>query len=173
MKVSSVSVSRRMDLIDFEEGLVISQRAAARRHEIDIFRQFHRQIIIRHRDYFGAVVHHRNRSAPIALPADQPIAQAVVDRFLAFAPVSSSQSMTRLIAGFFRPFAQVALAAIHRIRIHHHAGTIVGLRSSCRLAAAARHHSGWITTRTGRSWARANSKSRWSCAGTAMIAPVP
>ena len=29
------------------------------------------------------------------------------------------------------------------------------------------------TTRTGRSKARAKSRSRWSCAGTAMIAPVP
>ena len=32
---------------------------------------------------------------------------------------------------------------------------------------------GWITTLTGRSYLRANSKSRWSWAGTAMIAPVP
>ena len=29
------------------------------------------------------------------------------------------------------------------------------------------------TTRTGRSNARAKSRSRWSCAGTAMIAPWP
>ena len=36
--------------------------------------------------------------------------------------------------------------------------------------------SGWsvsTTTRTGRSKLRAKSRSRWSCAGTAMIAPVP
>ncbi len=33
--------------------------------------------------------------------------------------------------------------------------------------------SGWMTTRTGRSYLRANSKSRSSCAGTDMIAPVP
>ncbi len=29
------------------------------------------------------------------------------------------------------------------------------------------------TTRTGSPYVRANSKSRWSCAGTAMMAPVP
>ena len=29
------------------------------------------------------------------------------------------------------------------------------------------------TTRTGRPNVRAKSRSRWSCAGTAMIAPVP
>ena len=33
--------------------------------------------------------------------------------------------------------------------------------------------SGWITTRTGSPYFRANSKSRWSCAGTAITAPVP
>ena len=33
--------------------------------------------------------------------------------------------------------------------------------------------SGWITTRTGSPCCRANAKSRSSCAGTAMIAPVP
>ena len=33
--------------------------------------------------------------------------------------------------------------------------------------------SGWITTRTSIPYFRANSKSRWSCAGTAMMAPVP
>ena len=33
--------------------------------------------------------------------------------------------------------------------------------------------SGCTTTRTSMPCSRANSKSRWSCAGTAMIAPVP
>ena len=33
--------------------------------------------------------------------------------------------------------------------------------------------SGWMTTRTERPYFRANSKSRWSCAGTAITAPVP
>ena len=33
--------------------------------------------------------------------------------------------------------------------------------------------SGWMTTRTGKPYFRANSKSRSSCAGTAMMAPVP
>ena len=32
---------------------------------------------------------------------------------------------------------------------------------------------GWTTRRMSRPNKRANSKSRWSCAGTAMIAPVP
>ena len=34
-------------------------------------------------------------------------------------------------------------------------------------------HGGTITGRTGRPWTLANSQSRWSCAGTAMTAPVP
>ena len=33
--------------------------------------------------------------------------------------------------------------------------------------------SGWITGRISRPYCRANAKSRSSCAGTAMIAPVP
>ena len=33
--------------------------------------------------------------------------------------------------------------------------------------------SGWMTTLMGISYFRANSKSRWSWAGTAMTAPVP
>ncbi len=33
--------------------------------------------------------------------------------------------------------------------------------------------SGWITTSMGSEYFRANSKSRWSCAGTAITAPVP
>src|SRR4029450_8996721 len=32
---------------------------------------------------------------------------------------------------------------------------------------------GWTTTRTGRPYLRANSRSRWAWAGTAMIAPGP
>ncbi len=32
---------------------------------------------------------------------------------------------------------------------------------------------GWMTTLIGRPYSFANSKSRWSCAGTAITAPVP
>ena len=50
----------------------------------------------------------------------------------------------------------------------------VNSSSTLRTRLAASHSAGGITTGTiGRSNAFANSKSRSSCAGTAMIAPVP
>ena len=41
------------------------------------------------------------------------------------------------------------------------------------VAPSRRSPSGWMTTRTSRPYLRANSKSRWSWAGTDMMAPVP
>ena len=41
------------------------------------------------------------------------------------------------------------------------------------VAASRCSPSGCTTTRIGTPWARANSKSRWSCAGTPITAPVP
>jgi len=41
------------------------------------------------------------------------------------------------------------------------------------LPGSRRSPSGCTTTRTGSPYMRANSKSRWSCAGTAMTAPAP
>ena len=40
-------------------------------------------------------------------------------------------------------------------------------------AGSSARSGGWITTRMGRPYFRANSKSRVSCAGTDMMAPVP
>ncbi len=40
-------------------------------------------------------------------------------------------------------------------------------------ASSAVPSSGWTTTRTSIPYCRAKSRSRWSWAGTAMIAPVP
>ena len=42
------------------------------------------------------------------------------------------------------------------------------MRSPCSVSP-----SGWMTTRIGRPCSVANSKSRWSCAGTPITAPVP
>ncbi len=45
--------------------------------------------------------------------------------------------------------------------------------ASVMVSASSPPSGGWTTTRTGRPFARAKSRSRWSCAGTPMTAPVP
>ena len=122
------------------------------------------------------VVHDRERLAPVALPAEQPVAQLVRDR-------------RRAGAGASEPFPDDALRPR---RSRGRRATPRRSPSSCRrrrrctprairrpsasaaTPCAASHASGGRTTPTiGSSNSWANSKSRSSCAGTAMIAPVP
>ncbi len=68
--------------------------------EFDIGRQHHRQLFLgyRHGAAIGAV-DHRDRRPPVALPGNQPVAQAVVDR----APADAARFEIRgdaLFAGF-------------------------------------------------------------------------
>ena len=56
----------------------------ARHVEAHILRQLHRQILLRHRhDAACLAMDHRDGAAPIALPRDAPVAQAILDLALA------------------------------------------------------------------------------------------
>ena len=101
----------------------------------------------------------RERLAPVALPGEEPVAQFVIDR----APAE---------ALLFQPGGDLAL----RLRSRQ----AVDQRRIDRDAFAdetdggfTRSPGGLTTSMIGSSNFRANSKSRSSCAGTAMIAPVP
>ncbi len=83
-----------------EETLVISERALTCGHEVDIIGQEHRQLFIGHRHRPARIaIDHRDGRSPIALPADQPITQTVVDRCFALtlACQPSSDLLTRLL----------------------------------------------------------------------------
>ena len=106
---------------------MIGQRTAARRHEVDILREQHGQILIRNGDDVIAVIHDRDGAAPVALPADQPVMQAVVDGFLALA--GRLQPIDHAVDGrILAPFGIGAHAAVHGIGIDHDTGSVVGSR---------------------------------------------
>ncbi len=81
--MSNVSVSRRAGLPHRGQGDVLPGRMVveriARPREIDILRQDHRQLRIRHRHRAaGLAMDDRDRAAPVALPAHAPVAQPPV-----------------------------------------------------------------------------------------------
>ena len=56
------------------------ERALAGRAPLDVVRQLHRKLLLRHRHRAATpAVHHRNGAPPVALAGDQPVAQPVVD----------------------------------------------------------------------------------------------
>ena len=120
--------------------------------------QQHRQRRLGHRDrQAGVVVHDRERLAPVALPAEQPVAQAVGDRALAGVLLLSHSMMRRFASATPRPSRKPLL--------------IAGPSPTYALPSQS---SGGCTVRTiGRPKTSANSQSRSSWPGTAMIAPVP
>ena len=123
------------------------RRHALRPVVLDVGEQ-HRQLVLGdgHRAAVVAV-DDRDRAAPVALPREAPVAQAVGDRRLARAPARAATR--RSPTSPRRPGAR-------RTRPE-----LTSTPSS-------------VTTSTiGRSNVSANSRSRSSCAGTAMIAPVP
>ena len=112
------------------------------------------------------VEHDRERLAPVALAGEQPVAQLVVDRLLAEPALLEPGGDRGLRLG-----GGQAVEEIESLReLTDDARLGLGLGQAGRRPDRARG----ATTRTiGRSNAWANSKSRSSCAGTAMIAPVP
>ncbi len=79
---------------------MILERALTRGHEVDVIGQEHRQLFIGHRHRpAGIAIDHRDGRPPIALPADQPITQTVVDRCFALtlALQPSGDLLTRLL----------------------------------------------------------------------------
>ena len=111
----------------------------------------------------GGAVDERDRRAPVALARDAPVAQAPDG--LALAPAFGSRRgaiTARLGVGDAH--------AVEEVRIDQHAVARFGLASAARRP---RRPLAATTREIGRPYLVANSKSRWSCPGTAMIAPVP
>ena len=111
--------------------------------------QEHRQLLVGHgHDAALLAVDDRDRAAPVALPREAPVAQAVVDRRLAAALLARAHAtIARLRLVRRQPVERPGVDELRRPR-----------RSPERPA--------------GRT-SRRTRASRSSCAGTAMIAPVP
>ena len=157
---------------DVDPVLAAAERRRALGREVEAVgrRQADRQLVVGHGDLAARrAVDDRDRRAPVALARDQPVAQAVVDRAPVPGPRSSqrSRSMARRSP---RPCA----ARPSGPELISRAVARVGRRRRLdRTGGAVARSAASTTTRTGRSNARAKSRSRWSCAGTAMIAPWP
>ena len=87
----------------FRAGRVDERRIARERRAFagdrHVGRQQDRQLVVGDRHFAAALaVDDRNRRAPIALPRDEPIAQAVVDARLAPTPIAARRSAIALRA---------------------------------------------------------------------------
>ena len=120
--------------------------------------------ILRHRHHTaGIAMDERNRRAPVSLARNAPVAQAP-DR-LALRPSLPFGAGDHLCLG------SVHIHAIEEIGIDQHALAGLGLAIEWlrQPRPDGRQRRGGSAGHT----LLANSKSRWSCPGTAMIAPVP
>ena len=92
---------------------------------------------------------------------------------------SRSRKFTVRLAAALLVASQAATFAMEPGERSPSNGPLLTITPSCGMASVIASGSiasapgGWITTRTGSPCCRANAKSRSSCAGTAMIAPVP
>ena len=100
-----MSVSRRAGptaarTVDVQESLVVVERRLAGRRELDVVGQKDRERRLRQGDdAVGVAVDDGDRTTPVALPADQPVAQAVLDVGLTGVPADEP-----LDGGLFRAF---------------------------------------------------------------------
>ena len=156
---------------DRVRGLVAGCRSGP---EVGHLGQQHRQHVLGQRDRPVLVVDDRERLTPVALPGEEPVTQPVAAFPAAgAAPTPASRWPPRpRHPGPARPAAARDTGAYRPSPVnacgHSSAGAPAGRERW------ANHSSGGRSTaRTGSPNARANSMSRWSWAGTAMIAPVP
>ena len=99
----------------------------ARPVERDVLRQRHRQILFRHRHHAAFfAMDDRDRTAPIALPRNAPVAQAVIDLALATPPGTVAEALLLLQAprDFFLGFRD--RHAVEEARIDHAAVAVIG-----------------------------------------------
>ena len=135
------------------------------RLEVLDVRQLDRQVLLRHRDRAALVaVDDRDRRTPVALPRDAPVVQPVVHDPARVTVRLEPRDDPRLPSATGKSVELPRVHEMHVVRLGERRRRAA--RGSCDPFAA--------TTRTmGRSNAVANSKSRSSWPGTAMIAPVP
>ena len=132
--------------------------------EVGVRRQHHGQLLARYRhDAAGVAMDHRDRRAPITLTRHAPVAQA--GRHLGFSPA------LRLCARDHRALGVGDAHPVQEVRVHDRPVAGVG-------DIAVELRRGQLSVGHGRAapadriCAR-KSRSRWSCAGTPKIAPVP
>ena len=132
----------------------------ARLVEADIVGQADRQVLflLRHHAAIGAV-DDRNRTAPIALTGEAPVAQAIVRFQFALSPDT------------VRDFGLGVLDdhAVQEVGIDDPARSEIGFVFHVKDGSP----SGATTACTFSPYLRAKSRSRWSCAAQPKIAPVP
>ena len=162
MSVSRLAGSPHLRAGDVDELRHAAQRRAALLRNFNLLGQHHRQLLVRNLHQAALLaVNDRDRRAPVALAAHPPILQPEGD--LGLAKCSCDGDLLELL---FRVGAaqSVVLAGVDRARPLPNR-TEDSLRQSCRY--------GLMTCTIGRPYFVANSKSRSSCAGTLMMAPVP
>ncbi len=89
-------------------------------HQLDIFGQQHGQLLGRRRHIAAARAQdHRDRAAPVALPAHTPVAQAEIDPALGLVAQNLGDAIER----------RAVVQAIERAGVHHpHAGvSLIGV----------------------------------------------
>ena len=97
----------------------------ARPVEGDVLRQRDRQILFRHRHHAAFVaMDDRDRAAPIALPRNAPVAQAVIDWRWATGPVAARCSLLQAPRHFF--LRLLDRHAVEEARIDHAAVAVIG-----------------------------------------------
>ena len=96
----------------------------ARAVEVDVARQLDRQLALRHRhDAAALAVDDRDRTAPIALARDAPVAQAEIDLPLRDRPAAARLTLEPLGDLFFR---RLDGHAVEEARIDHAAVAVIG-----------------------------------------------
>ena len=114
----ALSVATALRAFDVAESFMELQRAFAGRQELGILGQHHRQVAIRNRhDTARRARNHWNRRAPVALAADQPVAQLVVD-----CRVATTARLQPVDGG---GHSAVAGRAAQLARVDHHAVVVM------------------------------------------------
>ena len=119
--------------------------------ELDVVGRQHRQLVVGDgHDAAPVAVDDRDRAAPEALAADQPVAQAVVDLALADALLARGRRWPR------RWPPSLPMPSSH---------SLLMCGPSPVKASPSQPSGGWMVRTMGRPWAWAKSQSRWSSAG--------
>ena len=130
----------------------------------------HRQVLLGHRHgAAGGAVDDRDRGAPVALAADEPVADAVGDRLAEAALRRARSDVVHGLAVAAGPSNGPELT-ITPARVRLGPVDSAAWRPTAEGRGAC---SAGTTTDDREAVRRANSKSRWSSPGTAMTAPVP
>ncbi len=143
-RVHGVGLARRRAAAlrtgDVLPGRVTHQRIAGP-VEVDVVRQLHGEILIRHRhDAARLAVNHRDRTTPIALSRDAPVAQAEIDLPCSHRSIAA-RGLLQSLGNFLLRFRDGH--AVEEARIDHAPVAVIGRVSDhegARILARRTHH---------------------------------